>query len=167
MIKLQGEKCVPASSSCSSSPSLLTNTTTTTTPFYFKSQFVLSHLHSLHLKTKVTTDAFGIRCAITGIICCSCVAFFFFRSIQTLICHCSNSVFHDIGAAAVRLGPISNIIEYRDISHSLMRNIFCNTKYRSLYLILFCYLASRPNNDKILHCDRWAGKHCEIKFWIP
>lgn len=54
-----------------------TTTTTTTTPLYFKSQFVLSHLHSLHLKTKVTTDAFGIRCAITGIICCSCVAFFF------------------------------------------------------------------------------------------
>lgn len=40
---------------------------------------------------------------------------FFSRSIQTLIRCCSGSVLHDIGAAAVRLGPISNIIEYCDI----------------------------------------------------
>lgn len=62
------------------SPSPLTTPTpTTTTTLYFKSQFVLSHLRSLHLKTKVTTDIFGLCCAITGIICCLCVVLFFWR----------------------------------------------------------------------------------------
>lgn len=81
MIKLQGEKCVPASSLCSSCISLAC-LSTSPPPLHFK-----SHLHSQHLKNLSHIRHFWLCFAITRMLHRLCVVVFSFISFVIIANH--------------------------------------------------------------------------------